>query len=140
MLPHLLTNFEIQKYYQNEPKFNSVYSRNNLRKIKDGTRYPERYKPIGTYWIALYVNNINVRYFDSFGVEYIPKEIKTFMVNKNITTTFYRIQAQNTTMCEQFCIVFTDFMLKGKSLLDYTDLFSPNKYENNDTKILKYFQ
>ena len=140
MLPHLLTNFEIQKYYQNEPKFNSVYSRNNLRKIKDGTRYPERYKPIGTYWIALYVNNINVIYFDSFGVEYIPKEIKTFMVNKNITTTFYRIQAQNTTMCEQFCIVFTDFMLKGKSLLDSTDLFPPNKYENNDTKILKYFQ
>ena len=140
MLPHLLTNFEIQKYYQNEPKFNSVYSRNNLRKIKDGTRYPERYKPIGTYWITLYVNKINVIYFDSFGVEYIPKEIKTFMVNKNITTTFYRIQAQNTTMCEQFGIVFTDFMLKGKSLLDYTDLFSPNKYENNDTKILKYFQ
>ena len=140
MLPHLLTNFVIQKYYQNEPKFNSVYSRNNLCKIKDGTCYPERYKPIGTYWITLYVNNINVIYFDSFGVEYIPKEIKTFMVNKNITTTFYRIQAQNTTMCEQFGIVFTDFMLKGKSLLDYTDLFSPNKYENNDTKILKYFQ
>ena len=108
---------------------------NNLHKIKDGTRYPERYKPIGTYWIALYVNDINVIYFDSFGVKYIPKEMKTFMGNKNITRNFYRIQAQNSTMREQFCIVFTDFMLKGKILLDYTDFFSPNKYE---IMILKY--
>ena len=37
MLPHLSTNFEIQKYYQNESKFNGVYSKNNLSKIKDGT-------------------------------------------------------------------------------------------------------
>ena len=69
MPPHPLTNFEIQKYYQNEPKFNGVYSRNNLPKIKDGF--------IGTYWIALYVialYNI-ITYFDSFGLEHIPKEI-----------------------------------------------------------------
>ena len=77
MLPHPLTNFEIQKYYQNEPKFNGVYSRNNLSKIKDGTYKInlDEYESIGTHWIALYANAKNVTYFDRFGVEHIPKEI-----------------------------------------------------------------
>ena len=77
MPPHSLTNFEIQKYYQNEPKFNGVYSKNNLPKIKDGAYVInlDAYKPIGTHWIALYVNDNNVTHFDSFGVEHIPKEI-----------------------------------------------------------------
>ena len=77
MLPHPLTNFEIQKYYQNEPKFNGVYSRNNLSKIKDGAYVInlDEYKSIGTHWIALYVNAENVTYFDSFGVEHIPNKI-----------------------------------------------------------------
>ena len=77
MLPHPLTNFEIQKYYQNEPKFNGVYSRNNLPKIKDGAYVInlDEYKSIGTHWIALHVNGNNVTNFDSFGVEHIPKKI-----------------------------------------------------------------
>ena len=76
MLPHPLTNFEIQKY-QNEPKFNGVYSRNNLCKIKDGAYIInlDEYESIRTHWIALYVNAENVTYFDSFGVEHIPEEI-----------------------------------------------------------------
>ena len=78
MPPHLLTNFEIQKYYQIEPKFNGVYSRINLLKIKDGSYVInlDEYESIGTHWIALYVNANNIIYFDSFGVEHIPKEIK----------------------------------------------------------------
>ena len=85
MPPHPLTNFEIKKYYQNEPKFNGVYSRNNLSKIKDWTYIInlDDYKSIETHWIALYVNTENVKYFDSFGVEYIPKEIKKLIENKN---------------------------------------------------------
>ena len=78
MPPHPLTNFEIQKYYQNEPKFNGVYSRDNLPdKIKDGAYIInlDEYSDIGTHWIALYVYNDNVTYFDSFGVEHILKEI-----------------------------------------------------------------
>ena len=77
MLPHSLTNFEIQKYYQNEPKFSGVYSGNNLPKIKDGTYVInlDEYKPIGTRWVALNVNAENVTYFDSFRVEHVPKEI-----------------------------------------------------------------
>ena len=88
MLPHPLTNFEIRKYYQNEPKFNSVYSRNNLSKTKDGAYIInlDGYESIGTHWIALYENAKNVIYFDSFGVEHTPKEIRKFIGNKNITT------------------------------------------------------
>ena len=75
MPPHPLTNFEIQKYYKNELIFKGVFSRNNIPKIKDGAYVInlDEYKPIGTLWIALYVNGDNVTFFDSFGAEYIPK-------------------------------------------------------------------
>ena len=76
--PHPLTNFEIQKYYQNEPVFNGVYSRDNLpKKIENGAYVIsfDEYADIGTHWIALYVFNIEIIYFDSFGVEHVPKEI-----------------------------------------------------------------
>ena len=79
-------------------------------------------------------------YLNSFGVEHIPKEIKKFIGNKNIITKIYRIQAYDSIMCRYFCIGFMDFMLKGKRLLDYTNLFSPNGYEKNDKIIIKYFQ
>ena len=68
--PHPLTNLEIQKYYQNESRFNGVYSRDNLpKKIKDGTYVInlDEYEDVGTHWIALYVKNIEIIYFDSFG-------------------------------------------------------------------------
>ena len=95
MLPHSLTNFEIQKYYENEPKFNGAYSRNNLLKINDWTYVInlDEFKSISTHWIALYVNGDNKIHFDSFGVEHIPKEIKKIGGNKNIITNIYRIQA-----------------------------------------------
>ena len=107
MPPHPLTNFEIQKYYQNETKFNGVYSRNNLLKIKDGAYVInlDEYKSIGSHWIALHVNGNNRRasydviYFGSFGVEHIPKEIKKFIGNKNIITNIYRIQACDSIKC-----------------------------------------
>ena len=88
MLPHPLTNFEILKYYQNQPRFNGVYSRDNLPRIRDGSYMInlDEYSDIGTHWIAMYVQNNDVIYFDSFGVEHIPKEIKTFIGNKNIKT------------------------------------------------------
>ena len=95
MLSRLLTNFEIQTYYQNEPKFNGAHSRNNVSKIKDGAFIInlDEYESIGAHWIASYVNNNNGIYFDKFGVENIPKEIKTFIGNKNVVTNIYRIQA-----------------------------------------------
>ena len=77
-MPHSLTNFEIQKCYQIEPYFKGVYSRNSLPKIKVGAyvTYRDEEKPIGIHGIAFYVDGNNVIYFDSFGVEHIPKEIK----------------------------------------------------------------
>ena len=142
MPPHPLTNFEIQKYYENEPKFTGVYSRNDLSKIKDGAFILnlDEYESIGTHWIPLYVNDNNVTYFDSSGIEHIPKEIKKFIGNKNVVINIYRMQAYDSIICGYFCIGFIDFMLKRKSLLQYTNLFSPNDYEKNDKVILKYFQ
>ena len=85
MPPHPLTNFEIQKYYQNEPRFNGVYSRDNLPKIKNGVYIIDldEYSDTGTHWVSLYVNN-NVTYFGSFGVEHIAKEIKAF-INRTLS-------------------------------------------------------
>ena len=79
-------------------------------------------------------------YFDSFGVEHIPKEIKKIIGNKNIITNIYRGQAYDLIMCGYFYIGFIYSMLKSKSLLDYTNLFSRNDYEKKDKIILKYFQ
>ena len=146
MLSHPLTNFELQKHYQNKPKFNGVYSRNNLSKIKDGAYIIncDEYESIGAPWITMYVNAENIllkTYFDNFGVEDILKEIRKFTGNKNITTNIYRIQAYYSIMCGYFCIGFIDFMLKGTSLLlEYTYLFPPNKYMKDVKIILKYFQ
>ena len=82
---HPLTNFEMQKYYQNEPKFNGVHYRDNLPKMKDGVYVinVDEYSDVGTQWIALYIQNNDVTYFDSFGVEHIPKEIRAFIGNQN---------------------------------------------------------
>ena len=131
MPPHPLTNFEIQKYYQNEPRFNGVYSRDNLPKIKDGAYgiNLDEYSDIGTHWVALYVHNTDVTYFDSFGGEHIPKEIQAFIDRSlSITTNIFRIQAYNLMMCRYFCIGFIDFMLAGKTLTKFTNLFSPNNF------------
>ena len=90
--PHPLTNFDIQKYYKNEPKFNDIFSRNNLhKKINDGTSVInlDKYKSVGIHWIALSWNKNTVIYFDSFGVEHIPKEIKKIIENKSIKTNIF---------------------------------------------------
>ena len=138
MPPHPLTNFEIQKYYQNEPRFNGVYSRDNLTKIKDGAYIinHDEYSDIGTHWVALYVNDD----FGSFGVKHIPKEIKAFIDrSSSITTNIFRIQAYDLMMCGYFCIRFINFMLAGKTLTEFTNIFSPNSSKKNDDIILNYF-
>ena len=144
MPSHPLTNFEIQKYYQNEPRFNGVYSRDNLPKIKDGAYVInlDEYSDIGTHWVALYVGgaspkdvqNNDVTYFDSFRVEHIPKEIKTFIGNKNIKTNIFTMQVYDSVMYGYFYFGFIDFMLTGNTLTEFTNPFSPN-----DGIILKYF-
>ena len=101
-MPHpLLTNIDIQKFYQNEPNFKGVYSRNNLPNIEDQEYVIklDDYKSTETHWIALYVHGNNwsasydATYFDSFGPKHVPKEIKKFIGNKNILIFVYRMQA-----------------------------------------------
>ena len=87
----------------------------------------------------MYVHNNNVTYFDSFSAEHIPKEIKTFINNKNIKTNIFRIQADNSIMRGYFCIGFIYFMLVGKTIIEFSNLFSPNNFKKNDDIILKYF-
>ena len=87
--------------------------------------------------------------FDSFGVEYIRKEIRAFIIiinnnnnnnnNNNIITNFFRMQAFNSIMCGYFCIGFIGFMLVGKTLTEYTNLFSANNFKKNNDIILNYF-
>ena len=122
MPSHPLTNFEIQKYYQNEPRFNGVYSTDNLPKLKDGAYVIncDEYSYTETHLIVLYVLNNNVTYFEIFGVELVPKEIKTFVGNKNLKTNIFRTQAYDSIMYEYFCIGFIYLMLAGKTLTDFT--------------------
>ena len=88
----------------------------------------------------MWADNNNVTYFDSFGIEDIPKEIKAFIGRSlSITTNIFRIKAYDSVMCGYFCIGFIEFMLKGKSLTEFTNLFSPNNLKKNGDIILKCF-
>ena len=132
MPPHPLTNFEIQKYYQNEPRFNGVYSRNNLpKKIKDGAYVIslDEYADVITHWIALFCKRSEIVYFDSFSVEHVPEEIKKLIGNKNMKTNIFRVQSNDSIMYGYFCIGFIDFMLADKEMTDFTSIFSPHDFE-----------
>ena len=143
LLPfHALTNIEISEYYKNEPRFNGVYSRNNLpNKLKKGAYVItlDEYENTGTHWVSLFVKTKYTVYFESFGVEHIPKDINKFN-NNDIKSNIFRIQAHDSIMCGYFCIEFINYMLKGKTLLDYTNLFSPNDFKKNDRVIKRIFK
>ena len=118
--PNPLTNLEIQKYYQNERRFNAIYPRDNL---------PNK--------------RLKITHFDSFGVEHIQKEIKKVFkrsIDKfSIVTNIFRIQGYDSEMCGYFCIGFIASMLKDKILTHFTNLFSPNDLNKYDDIILNYF-
>ena len=115
-----------------------MYSRNNLpNKIKKGAYVInlDEYENTG-----LFVKPIYTIYFDSFGIEHIPKEINKFIGNNDIKSNIFRIQAYDSIMCGYFCIEFVNYMLKGKTLLDYTNLFSPSDFKKNDQVIKRIFK
>ena len=146
LLPfHPLTNIEISEYYSNEPRFNGVYSRDNLPKItKKGACVInlDEYENTGTHWIDLFVKTNEVIYFDSFGIGHIPKEINKFIGsnNKKKKANIFRIQAYDSIMCGYFCIEFINYILKCETLLDYTNLFSSNDFKKNDRTIKRIFK
>ena len=89
-------------------------------------------------FVNVNVNDKTVTYFDSFGVEHIPKEIKKFVNDKTIIANIFRIQAYVSVMRGFFCIGFIDFMFKGNDLTDFTNLFSSNNFKKNDDITLNY--
>ena len=145
-----------------ESRFNGVYARDNVPKITKKGAYIinlDEYENNGTHWIALFVKTNEVIYFHSFGIEHIPKEINKFIDNeqsstvkpsslersakarnKKIKANIFRIQAYDSITCGYFCIEFINYMLKGKTLLDYTNLFPPNDFKKNDRIIKRIFK
>ena len=118
MPPHPLTNFEIQNYHQNAPRSNA---------------------DVGIHRTALFCNRSEIVFFNSFGIEHVPEEIKKFAGSKNIKANILRVQANNSVMYGCFCIGLIDFMLAGKKLTDVTSLFSPYDFKKNDNIILSCF-
>ena len=132
MLPHPLTNFEIQKYYQNEPRFNGSFSRDNLPRIKDGAHIVnlDEYSDSGTHCVALHLGEASPKDVQNNNVTYLilsEQNIfgKKFVNNKTIKTNIFRIQANDSIMCGYFCIGFIDFMLARKTLIEFANIFSP---------------
>ena len=120
-----------------------MHSRNNLpNKIKKRAYIInlDEYENTGTHWIAFLVKPKCTVYFDSFGKEHIPKEINKFIGNKNIKNNIFRIQAYDSIMSRYFCLEFINYVLKRKTLLDYTSLFSPNDFKKNDRVIKRIFK
>ena len=113
-----------------------------LKKIKDGVYVInlDECADIGTHWISLFCRKSEIGYFDSFRVEHVPEEIKKFVGNKNIKANIFRVQSNNSIMCGYFCIGFIEFMLAGKTLVDFTSKFSPYDFEKNDSIVLSYFK
>ena len=137
---HPLTNIQINEYYKNDPRFNGVYSRNNLPKIIKKGAYVQNlheYANIGTHWIALFAKPKYTVYFDSFGVEHISKEI---MIIKTLKEIYLDYKHMIQLCVVLFCIEFINYMFKGKTLFEYTNLFSPNNFKKNDQFIKSIFK
>ena len=114
-------------YFKDVKGFNGVFSRNNLPNLKNGAYVIklDHSENTGTHWVVIFVNSTEVIYFDSFGVEYIPKELMertehSSLGNKNIKTSIFRIQDNSSIMCSYFCILFIEYMLNNKTFTNFT--------------------
>ena len=120
----------------------AFFLRNNLPRIKDGTYVinPDDKNSKGAHWISLFIDRNLAIYFDYFGIEYIPQEVLNRIKDKLITHSIFRIQDSESIICGFYCISFIEFMLVGKTLLDYANLFSPNDCKKNDKIMYQYFK
>ena len=118
------------------------FSKNNLPRIKDGVYAinlnDKKHKR--SHWVSLFIDKNTAVQFDSFGIEYIPQEVLSKIKDASITHNICRIQDNESIMCGFYCITFTEYMLPGKALLGYTNLFSLNNYKKNGKTIYKYFK
>ena len=121
--------------------FNDVFLRDYLLKIKDEAYAINLHDTQSkrTHWVSLFIGN-TVLNFDFFGNKYIPQELLNKIKDKFITRHIFRIQDDDSIICRFYVIAFIEYMLLGESLLDYTNLFSPNSYKKNDKIMCKDFQ
>ena len=142
VLLHPLSNIEITKYFNYEPRFNGVFLKGNLSRIKDRANVINLNdkQSKSTPWVSLVIDRSTALYFDSFRIEYIPQELLNKIKDKSITRNILRIQFQDSIICRFYCIAFIEYMIAGKTLLNYTNLFSPNDYKKNDKIIRNYFK
>ena len=111
-----LNNIEITNYFIYETRFNDTFSRNNLPRIKDGmyaTNLNDKNSK-GIHWVSLFIDRNTAVYFDSFGIEYIPQEVLKKIKDKSITHNIFRIQDNESIMCDFFCTPIIEYMLQGK--------------------------
>ena len=118
-------------YFVNNCRFNSVFSRGSLPRIKDRVYIinlnDKQSKEI--HWASLFCDRNTAVYFDSFGIEYIPQDVLIKIKDKSITHNIFRIKCDDSIMCGFYCIAFIEYTITGKTLLDYANLFSPNDYQ-----------
>ena len=131
------------RYFKNEPRFVGVFSKNTLPDKTDEGAYVinlEDDTKAGSHWVALFIKKDKCIYFDSFGIEYFPKEVEVFVKDlSEIDRNIFRIQSNKSIMCGYYCIKFIEYMFAGKKLHDFTILFSPNDFNKNDEIIKKMF-
>ena len=142
VLHHPINNIEITNYFNDESRFDNVFSRNNLPRIEDGAYVIilDVKNSKGTHWVSLFIDKNTAGYFEAFGIEYIPQEVLNKIRDKSITHNIFRIQDNESIMCGFYCIAFIEYMLAGKTLLDYTNLFYTNDYKKNGKIIYNYFK
>ena len=130
----ILSNIKTAKYFNYDPRFNGVFSRDNLPRMKDGAYIINlNDKQSGVRrWVSFFIDRNIAVYFDSFGIDYIPQKVLRKIKDKSITHNIFRAQSDDSIMSEFYCIIFIEYMLAGKTLLDYTNLFSSTNYRNND--------
>ena len=121
VLLHNLSNTEITKYIKYKIRFNDVFLRNIISRIKDGVCVVNLNDKNGKgrQWVSSFIDVNTAVYLDSFGIEYIPKD-------KSVTRNIFGIQSDDSIKCGFYCIAFRECKLAGKTLLGYIDLFSPD--------------
>ena len=118
----------ISNYFKYESRFNSVFSKNNLPRKNDGAYVIilDDTNSKRTHWFSLFINRNAVVYFDSFEIGYVSQEVLNKSKNKSITQNIFTIQDNESNTYGFYCIAVIEYMLIGKNVLGYTDLFSWN--------------
>ena len=129
------------RYFRDEPRFMGVYSKNGLPEWNEGAYVInlEDDTGVGSHWVALFIEGNRCMYFDSFGVEHVPREVVEFIRSDVVIKNIFRIQSYDSIMCGYYCIKFIEYMFAGKRLTDFTGLFSPNDFDKNDETIKGMF-